>query len=79
MYEMLVGVPPFYDRSNDLIFHKIQNAKLKIPSRLSSPAKDLIIRLLQRNPEKRLGFKSATEIKTHPFFASIYWDAAVAK
>ena len=79
MYEMLVGIPPFYDRTNDLIFHKIQNAKLKIPSRLSSQAKDLIIRLLQRNPEKRLGFSSATEIKTHPFFAEIDWHAAAAK
>jgi serum/glucocorticoid-regulated kinase 2 len=74
MYEMLVGIPPFYDRTNDAIFHNIQNAKLKIPSKLSRPAKDLIIGLLQRNPEKRLGYNSSTEVKSHAFFTGMDWE-----
>lgn len=39
---------------------------------ISSEAKDLISKLLNRDPEKRLGYKSGfNEIKSHPFFKSI--------
>ena len=37
-------------------------------------AKDLINKLLVMNPEERLGFNGADEIKNHPYFKNIHWD-----
>jgi hypothetical protein len=41
-----------------------------IPSELSTPTKDLIIKLLNKNPNKRLGAseRGSEEIKDHEFF-----------
>jgi len=45
-----------------------------MPSYLSLNARDIILRLLNRNPKKRLGtFGGASEIKKHPFFKNIEW------
>lgn len=40
-------------------------------------AKDLLSRLLVRDPKNRLGSgeRDAEEIKTHPFFHDVNWDA----
>lgn len=53
----------------------IINGALKLPKMLSNEAKDLITRLLKRNPLDRIGSgpSGATEIKSHPFFRSINW------
>lgn len=75
MYELLVGIPPFYADTKEELFDNIQNAKLKIPNFLSPPARDLLSRLLQRAPHKRLGYnKGAEEIKLHPWFFGIDWE-----
>lgn len=56
------------------MFENIKNAPLDIPSYVSPVAKDIIVRLLHRNPKKRLGtFGGADEIKKHPFFKNIDW------
>ena len=34
---------------------------------------DQVLKLLDPNPEKRLGHNGAQEIKDHPFFKSIFW------
>lgn len=49
-----------------------------LPS-FSSPLKDLISRLLTKNPNQRLGFKGAEEVKKHPFFKDIDWEAMLHK
>lgn len=42
---------------------------------LSKEAQDLIQKLLDKDPEKRLGCKNdSRDLKEHPFFASINWD-----
>jgi serine/threonine-protein kinase RIM15 len=40
---------------------------------MSPDAKDLISKLMIRNPMTRLGFNGAQEIKDHPFFAGVNW------
>lgn len=49
-----------------------------MPSFLSINARELLIALLNRNPNKRLGSGpgGATEIKNHVFFESLDWDQA---
>jgi hypothetical protein len=43
---------------------------------MSTPAKDLLKRLLSRNLNKRLGATGARRIKRHPWFKSIDWKQA---
>lgn len=45
-----------------------------MPTHFSENAKDLLSKLLVRNPSKRLGFNGVDEIKKHPFFGSVNWD-----
>lgn len=40
---------------------------------MSVEARDLISKLMIRNPMTRLGFNGAQEIKEHPFFKDIDW------
>jgi serine/threonine protein kinase len=64
-YEFLVGVPPFEDlTSNTATYKKIAKVEFDIPDYVSSGAKDLIKRLLQYEPEKRLGLR---EVMRHPW------------
>nr|CCA26378.1 RPS6 protein kinase putative [Albugo laibachii Nc14] len=80
LYEMLTGLPPFYCRDRDKLFEKIRKGDLSYPKYLSSSAKDLLNRLLERDPTRRLGTgpEDACEIKNHPFFSDIQWDALMA-
>lgn len=51
LYEMLIGIPPFYDDSKEQLFHNIQKQKLEIPSYFSNEVKDLLNKLLSKNPD----------------------------
>ena len=42
MYELLVGIPPFYANNRDELFYNIENAPLKIPSHISSEGRNLL-------------------------------------
>jgi len=41
----------------------------------SEPLKDILTKLLEKTPKKRLGYKGAEEVKKHPFFKDIDWEA----
>ena len=83
LYEMLVGVTPYFSTNKDELFDNIINGKLKLPRNISIEAKSLIIGLLNRNPTRRLGAQSgdegAGEIMRHQFFSNIDWDALLKK
>ncbi|KAG0207815.1 hypothetical protein BGX33_006622 [Mortierella sp. NVP41] len=71
-YEFLVGHPPFEgkdeatDDTNDResTFRRIAKVELTIPSHVSDDAKDLIRKLLQRNPDQRLALE---RVMLHPW------------
>lgn len=46
MYELLVGIPPYYANNRDELFHNIEKAPLKLPNNISSEAKSLLKALL---------------------------------
>lgn len=75
LYEMLTGLPPFYDENTNDMYRKILTEPLHFPGPEIVPpaARDLLTRLLDRNADKRLGAKGAAEIKAHYFFHSIDW------
>jgi len=75
LYEMLNGIPPYFDQDRDKMFEKIKNHKLKYHSSLSPQAIDILKQLLERNPVKRIGSQGdGEEICKHPFFEGIDWN-----
>ncbi len=46
IYEMLVGLPPYYEESRKKLLHKIIHENCKIPSGLGMEAVDIITGLL---------------------------------
>jgi serine/threonine protein kinase len=75
LYEMLTGLPPFYDENTNEMYRKILQDPLTFPSQDIVPgaARDLLTRLLERDPQRRLGANGAAEIKAHHFFSNIDW------
>jgi serine/threonine protein kinase len=63
LYEILFGQLPFYTP------HAIINDPIPFPSEIciSKEAKDLISKLLEKDPEKRIALKSIPE---HPFMVN---------
>jgi len=68
LYEMLAGLPPFYDEDVDKMYEKILNDPLRFGEEFSLEACKILSGLLNRDPSRRLGVKGAEEIKRHAFF-----------
>lgn len=78
IYEMLVGLPPFYnkDHNTQKMFNSIREKNVSFSSKVtvSEECKDFVKQLLQKNSKERLGSKGADEVKKHKWFANIDWD-----
>lgn len=69
LYELMCGLPPFYAASIKRMYSLIRHGVLKFPSYIQPPCQDLIVKLLQRLPSKRLGFHNdVDDVLSHPFF-----------
>ena len=85
IYEMLTGIPPFYDKNRNMMFLNIERAQIRWPNQekhgisVSDIAKDLIIKLLNKDKSKRLGVKGGDEVLGHPFFAELDIDKLMQK
>ncbi|KZV23951.1 phototropin-1 [Dorcoceras hygrometricum] len=76
LYEMLYGYTPFRGKTRQKTFANILHKDLKFPRRkeVSVQGKQLMYRLLTRDPKNRLGSREgANEVKQHPFFRGINW------
>ena len=71
MFTLLGGYPPFFGENNKEIFKKVMEAKLlfdaPIWQRVTKQAKDLIQKLIVKQPENRL---TAAQALQHPWFQS---------
>nr|XP_057939270.1 ribosomal protein S6 kinase beta-2-like [Doryrhamphus excisus] len=81
MYDMMTGSPPFTAENRKKTIDKILKCKLNLPPYLTIDAKDLIKKLLKKNPAQRLGSSKADygDIQKHPFFKQIKWDDLLNK
>ena len=65
LYILLCGSPPFYGKNEKEIFRKILDGNFtfrhKIWNKISTEAKNLVLKLLQVNPAKRLSAQDALE------------------
>ena len=65
LYSMLVGALPFDDQELHKLYEQIKLGKFYIPSTLSLEAIDLLKRILQVDPNKRI---TINELKEHKWF-----------
>jgi 3-phosphoinositide dependent protein kinase-1 len=83
IYQMFFGKTPFKEKNNYLTFRKIEQLKIDFGDgekiKIPDDAKDLISKILVKEPNKRLGGgEPGTEydiahLKSHPFFKGINW------
>ncbi|KAK9153809.1 hypothetical protein Sjap_001289 [Stephania japonica] len=76
LYQMLSGTSPFKDASEWLIFQRIIARDIRFPNYFSEEARDLIDKLLDKDPGKRpgAGRDGYAALKMHPFFKGVNWD-----
>lgn len=63
-YEFCCGVPPFESENAKKTYIKIKAVDVHYPGYLSEEVKDLISKLLRRDPSKRIGLD---EVLNHPW------------
>lgn len=80
-YDLMTGSPPFRGQNHAKIQDNIVRQKLVMPYYLSPDAKDLLTRLLRKDPKKRLGSmpKDLWTLKKHRFFRKIDWKKLEAR
>ncbi|EGR30805.1 protein kinase domain protein [Ichthyophthirius multifiliis] len=81
-YEMMFGLPPFYNKQQSVMFKLIKEGELRFPEKpaITNEAKDFIIKCLNRDRRQRLGAKNdVQEIMTHPWFKEIDWNLLLQK
>ncbi|TMS21357.1 Ribosomal protein S6 kinase alpha-5, partial [Larimichthys crocea] len=85
MYELLTGGSPFTvdgdENSHTDIAKRILKKDPPFPKDMGPLAKDVIQRLLVKDPKKRLGSgpNGAENVKKHPFYQKINWEDLAAK
>lgn len=84
IYEMIAGTSPFADHVNGdhmVICKKIVRNKVEYPRRFGEKAKDLVSRLLVREPHLRIGCLSGghQDIKDHPWMKPMDFNALMRK
>lgn len=84
-YELLTGASPFTFEGNENsqsdISQRILKAAPPLPPSLGAEVADFIGKLLNKDPEKRLGGNrtDARDVKAHPFFRTVDWEKLAAK
>jgi len=79
IYQMIAGRFAFSGLSHFLTWQKIKQLEYSFPEGFDPEAKDLIQKLIVRDPTQRLGAGppgsafSMQSLRSHPFFASINW------
>ena len=78
IYEMLIGVTPFFNRNRQVLMSKIRHSKVVFPDRAhyaidySDDLVNIVSGLLKKDKATRLGANGdAEEIIAHPWFNSI--------
>eukprot|EP00040_Diaphanoeca_grandis_P021051 m.112043 g.112043 ORF g.112043 m.112043 type:complete len:942 (+) comp28164_c0_seq1:154-2979(+) len=81
IFEMLVGEAPFPGETEEQIFEAIVHDEVRYPHHLSISTTNIVRKLLQKNPSKRLGAgpADAGDVMKHVYFRNMDWDKLMAK
>jgi serine/threonine protein kinase len=73
-YELMAGYSPFQAESPNKIYAKVIDRDMRWSSQIQEVGKDLIMRLLESDPEKRLGaIAGGEEVRMHSWFRGVNW------
>jgi len=80
VYEMIHGDTPFSGKDDSETCRKILSVSVDFDSKISKEAKDLLKKLLNRDPKTRLGMgkQGVKAIKSHAWFNGFNWAALEA-
>jgi len=75
LFELISGTPPFTSTSLEEIFDQVvfKSVPWELLPQSSPEVLDVLAKLLEKDPTKRLGYNSPQEVKDHPFFISLDW------
>ena len=78
---MLVGRPPFANKNKRKVLKDVLSAPILMKKSFSEDARDLLTKLLERDPKKRIGHgvNGTEDIMAHPFFSTIDWEKLATK
>lgn len=86
LYEMIVGIPPFYNQNKHKMYYLIENGPLRWPTiekhgfEVSAEAQELVELLLCKDKNTRLGkFNDVDDVLGHAWFAEIDREKLLAK
>lgn len=81
IFELFTGCSPFDDDDLPSIINNILKNPIIIPDEIPPYAQDLVSKLLQRDPKKRMccSEQGTAEIQAHPFFRDINWGKLMVK
>lgn len=81
LYEVVMGVPPFYGDSKDALMENILHKELSLEDLpVSDSFKDLLSKLMNRDIHSRLGSRyDGVEVMEHPYFVGIDWNKVFQK
>ena len=85
IYEMIVGIPPFFHRNKHRMYFLIKESDVNFPDpqrhkiSVSEEAQDLILKLLDKSRKTRLGANGVDEILAHKWFSDLDMDKLVRK
>jgi len=74
IYQFITGRPPFKAVNEYQTFQKIIKQEYIYPTGFPDIVKDLCKKLLNPDPNKRLGANGFQELKSHQFFDGINWE-----
>ena len=80
LFELISGAPPFFSQDENLMYKNISENRLMFPEFFSDELKDLLRKMLDKNPKKRIGIENdKSDLKNHEFFRDINWDDIMNK
>jgi len=81
IFELFTGMNPFDAKDFDSVLSNILHSPINIPDFVPETGRDLIDKLLQRNPSKRMcsGPTGSDEIQNSEFFKGVEWKKLMVK
>lgn len=76
LFVMLTGTQPFYDEDEERLLRKVNRCKVTYPEYLSAESKDVLRKLLVKDPIKRW---SLDKVQRHPWLVSDLDNVTVAE
>lgn len=78
IYEMVIGVTPFFNANKNFLLQKIQKAQVIFPDKekykipFSKEYEDIVAKLLNKDHTQRLGSRDDVwEVLSHPWFKDV--------